>query len=246
MNCDELRDHYELYALGVADEPQRSEIREHLNRACEVCMKEMKIARKLSAVIGGTAVTAAPSPKLRRRILASVGVEQKTFGWAPFLAAATVLALFAAVYFGGREREFAEQATRLRAEMRQQNIELTRLNEAFTILNTPGTTVTSFGEGQPQPPKGKVFVSPGRGVLFIASNLPPAPAGKIFELWFIPKGGQKPIPAGLFQSSSDGTAMHVLRAPVDLATTAAVAVTVEPEAGSQQPTSTPFIVAELR
>ena len=27
MNCDQLQDHYELYALGVAEDPERSEIR---------------------------------------------------------------------------------------------------------------------------------------------------------------------------------------------------------------------------
>src|SRR5437867_3362506 len=113
MNCDELRDHYELYAFGVSEEPERSEIREHLSRGCEVCMKEMKSARNLSAIIGGAAVAEMPSPKLRRRILASVGFEQRRFGWSPFLAAATALALFAAVYFGGREREFADLSVRL-------------------------------------------------------------------------------------------------------------------------------------
>ena len=28
MNCTELRDHYELYALGLAEEPGRDEIRQ--------------------------------------------------------------------------------------------------------------------------------------------------------------------------------------------------------------------------
>ena len=77
MNCEELRDHYELYAMGVADEPERSEIREHLSRGCEVCMSEMKRARELTALLGVGAAPAAPSPKLRRRILASVGFEQR-------------------------------------------------------------------------------------------------------------------------------------------------------------------------
>ena len=36
MNCNELREHYELYAIGVADEPERTEIRAHLERHCEV------------------------------------------------------------------------------------------------------------------------------------------------------------------------------------------------------------------
>jgi hypothetical protein len=107
MNCNELREHYELYAIGVAEEPERSEIRAHLNRECEICMQGIKRAREVVALLGGTALPAAPSAGLRRRILASVGVEQRRFGWAPFLAAALAMALFAAVYFGGRERDLA-------------------------------------------------------------------------------------------------------------------------------------------
>jgi hypothetical protein len=129
--------------------------------------------------------------------------------------------------------------------MRGQTMELTRLNEALAIMSNPATKVSSFGEGQPQPPKGRVFASPGQGVLLIASNLPQVPAGRILEMWLIPKSGN-PVPAGLFTPASDGTAMHIQRGPVDLASTAAVAVTVENQGGSDRPTSQPFLVAELR
>jgi anti-sigma-K factor RskA len=240
MTHEELRDQYELYAIGVAGEPERDEIREHLARGCEVCMKEMNRARELTALLGTAAAPAEPSRKLRRRILASVGFEQRGIGWSPFLAGAATLALAAAVYFGGRERDFAEDAVRLRDQVRRQTIELTRLSEAFAIISGPSTTEASFGQG----PKGKVYVDPQRGVLLIASNLPPAPAGKIYEMWVIPKGG-KPVPAGLFQSEPTGAAIHVRPGPV-VADASAVAVTVEPEAGSQQPTSTPFMVATLQ
>jgi hypothetical protein len=243
MKCEELRDHYELYAMGVADEPERSEIRDHLNRGCEVCMPEVKRARHLLALMGGTAAAAAPSPKLRRRILASVGYEQKKFGWSPFLAAALLLSLFAVFYFSGRERDFATLATRLDQQLRGQTIELTRLNEAFAILNGPDTTVTSFRAG----PRGKVFVNPSQGVLLIASNLPQSQAGKAYEMWVIPNGGKgTPIPAGMFQPQGDGSAMHVQRGPVDMTTQPVIAVTVEPEAGSQAPTSQPLFAAGVQ
>ena len=245
MNHEELNDHYELYAIGVAGEPERSEIREHLSRGCEVCMKEMKRARAITAVLSATAAPAAPSAKLRRRIMASVGVEQRGFWWTPVLAAATALSIAAAVYFGGRESQYVQEVARLQTEARQQNIELTRLNEAFVILNGPETSVTSFGTGERQPPKGRVFVNPRQGVLLIASNLPPAPTGKIYEMWVIPKGGN-PVPAGIFQSESDGTAMHVQRGPVDLSTTAAVAVTLENEGGTDKPTLPPVFAAGLQ
>ena len=241
MNCNELRDHYELYAIGVADEPERSEIRAHLNRECEVCMEAIRRAREVAALLGGAAPQAAPSPKLRRRILASVGVEQRRFGWAPFLAAGLALSLFAAVYFGGRERDLGNELARVRDINRQQNIELTRVNEAFAIVNGADTTVSTFGDSQPQP-KGRVFVSPSQGVLLIASNLRPAPAGKAYEMWLIPKGG-KPRPAGMFQSSPEGSAMHMQRGAVQDASL--VAVTLENEAGSDAPTSAVLFAAPV-
>ena len=245
MSCEDLQDFYELYALGVADEPEKSEIKDHLNRKCEVCMAGMERARTIGAILGGTATPAAPSPQLRRRILASIGFEQRTFGWTPFFAAATALALCAAVYFGGRERDFAETASRLRVQLGKQNVELVRLNQALAILNSPETKVVSFGTTQPQPPKGRVFVNPSTGVLLIASNLPPAPAGKTYEMWMIPKGGQ-PVRAGEFQSQRDGTAIHTHTGALDMNATSAVAVTMENEGGADQPTTPILAMAPLQ
>ncbi len=243
MNHPELRDHYELFALGLADEPEKSEIREHLSRGCEVCMAEIRKAMELAALVGATAPAAAPSPKLRRRILASTGYEPRRIGWLPLAAGVALFSLFAAVYFSGRENQYAQEAANLREQLRRQTIDLTRLNEAFAILAGPETTVTTFGAG-PAPPRGKVFVNARQGVLLIASNLPAAPRGRIYEMWVIPKRGN-PAPAGLFQSQADGTAMHIQRGPVDVAATGAVAVTLESEGGAAQPTSTPVIVAPL-
>src|ERR1039457_7495305 len=159
MNCSELGDHFELYSLGLAEEPERSEIRARLDPGCDVCMKGVKQAGELAAILASTAAPLAPSPKLRRRILAAAGAESHGFGWAPALAAVAALSLCAAVYFSGREREFSQEARSLLAQTRLQNIELTRLNEAFAILRGADTTVTSFGETQPKP-KGRVFVNP--------------------------------------------------------------------------------------
>ena len=151
------------------------------------------------------------------------------------------MALFAAVYFGGRERDLANELALVRQQNSQQTIELARVNQAFAIFTGADTTVTTFGEGQPRP-KGKVFVSPSQGVLLVASNLPPAPSGKAYEMWII-KGG-KAKAAGMFQSAPDGSAMHLQRGSME--NTDAVAVTLENEAGADQPTSTPLFAAPIR
>jgi anti-sigma-K factor RskA len=64
-------------------------------------------------------------------------------------------------------------------------------------------------------------------------------------MWVIPAGG-KPVPAGLFQTESNGTAVHLQKGPVDVAATGAIAVTLEAEGGAPQPTSQPIIVAPLK
>jgi len=144
MNCNELRDHYELYTIGLAEDPERSEIRVHLNRECEVCMEGMRRARETAALVGTTATPAAPSAKLRRRILASAGYEQQRgFGWAPALAGALAFSLIACVYFAGRQRDVARELDRVTGISRQQNIDLTRLNEAFSIINGADTRVSA-------------------------------------------------------------------------------------------------------
>lgn len=73
------------------------------------------------------------------------------------------------------------------------------------------------------------------GYHFLASNLPPVPSQKAYELWLIPKQGA-PIPAGVFKPDTRGSAM-VLNPPLTPGTEAkAFAITVEPEAGSTTPT----------
>ena len=252
MNCDELRDHYELYALGIAEDPEASEIRAHLERNCPTCVPGVRSARELLTLIGATAPATEPPARLRKRVLAIAGLPKASlWNWSPVWAAVAAGALIAAVVFNVRAQrasaELAQAAAelqRVQAESASQTRELARLNEAFAILNQPDVKQVTFGGGAPQPPRGRVFLDPRRGVLLLASNLPPAPAGKIYEMWVIPKGG-KPVPAGLFQSAVDGTALHVLAGPVDVAGTAAVAVTVELAAGAQVPNLPPVFAAAL-
>lgn len=232
MNCEELRDHYDLYALDIAEEAERAEIRAHLERGCEVCMAGVRKAVETAALIGASAPAVEPSSKLRRRILTSVGVEQRRPSWGAMWAMA---AAFSLIVLG------LLLVLRMRSPYVQEAL---RSREALSILYAPTTVEASFGGVQPRPPRGRVFVNPAQGVLLIAANLPQTPADKIYEMWLIPKGA-KPVPAGLFQSQEDGNAMHVRSGTVDIASTAAVAVTVENQGGADQPTTTPLIMAPL-
>lgn len=241
MSCDELKESAELYALGLLEDNERDEMDAHLRRGCENCGKSLNQALALNTVLMSLVPDVAPPSRLRRRIHASVGVERSGWGWAAALAAACMLVV--ALWFSVEERRREAELASARNVLMQVSTQRDRLQQALSFLEDPETKPVSFGKG-PAPPRGNVFVNPRSGVLLIASNLPPLAAGKIYEMWIIPKGGA-PRPAGLFQSNPSATAFHILSGPVDPATLGAVAVTVEPESGSSAPTSTPIIVASL-
>lgn len=75
----------------------------------------------------------------------------------------------------------------------------------------------------------------------ISEDMPPAPAGQSFQLWY-DRPGQGMVPAGVMPDSDEGQQL-LLDGPLDDAT--AVGVTVEPDGGSPEPTSDPVVVFDL-
>ncbi len=76
--------------------------------------------------------------------------------------------------------------------------------------------------------------SVGRAVI-IARNMPPAPAGKVYELWLKNAAGGF-VPAGFMPGAGDQTV--VLKG--DASGAAGAGITVEPQGGSPQPTTAPL------
>ena len=178
-----------------------------------------------------------PPSRLRRRVMASVGQERAGWEWVAAMAAAC--ALIVALWLGVEKRTTDRELTNARTTLQQTVAERDQLELAFTFLNQPETRQVNFGQGQPAP-RGNFFLNPRMGVLLIASNLPALPAGKTYEMWAIPKEGA-PQPAGLFQSGTQGTAVHILTGALDSNVT--IAVTIEPESGSPAPTSSVLFAA---
>jgi anti-sigma-K factor RskA len=228
MTCDELRQDYTSYALGIADDPERTGIAEHLARKCPNCVPGVASAMATVTAMAGAVRVTEPSKHLRRRVMAAVAREPKRSWAGVFLPWAITAALSVALVALGLSG-------------RRQSGDTAKLQRALSILNDPATKDVTFGETE-KPSRGRVFVSPGNGVVFIGASLPRIDPGKTFELWVIPIKGN-PIPAGLFESQPDATAVFVRPGPVENA--AAIAVTVEPQGGSAQPTTTPFIVTKL-
>jgi anti-sigma-K factor RskA len=226
MTCEELRQDYTSYALGIADDPERSEIVEHLGRKCPNCVPGVASAMATVTAMSGAVPVTEPPKHLRRRVSAIVA-KAPTRSWAatllPWAITAAMSIALVAIGLSGR-RESGDT-----------------LRQALSIMNDPAAKDIAFGE-KASAPKGRVIVSRGNGVVFMGASLPRIDADKTFELWVIPVSGN-PAPAGVFRSQADSSAVFIRPGPVENA--AAVAVTVEPEGGSPQPTTKPFIVTKL-
>ena len=62
---------------------------------------------------------------------------------------------------------------------------------------------------KPQPRGKAIYQRRNRNLIFFASNLPPLPAEKIYELWLFPANGAAAIAAGLFKPDARGSATVV-------------------------------------
>lgn len=242
MSCEELANMYELYALGLAEGEEKMEIAQHLADGCQACRRGVHQALALNSLMLGQVDDVKPRARLKRRVMAAIGVRHRSWTWAAALAAACMLVV--ALWLGEQERERTAQLADARRELLEVSADRDHMAAALRMLDQPDTILVGFGKGQPAPPKGNVFVNGRSGVLLIASNLPALQPGRLFEMWVIPKGGA-PRPAGMFQPSANGMGFNLLAGPLDLASVGTIAVTVEPEAGSPAPTTTPILAVPV-
>jgi len=96
------------------------------------------------------------------------------------------------------------------------------------------------GSGAAQQAQAEVMVLEDHYGVLMAEDLPKAPETRIYQIWVIE--GDQPEPSGLFNPEGE-TVAAVVKKPLEGAD--AVAVTVEPEGGSPQPTTKPMMVAKL-
>lgn len=228
MTCDELRGEYGAWALGTAEDPEQSEIGAHLARECPYCVAGVRSAMATVSAMSGAVKDADPPKHLRNRIVAMVAPEKKrTFALLPWAVSAALAIALLSVAISARNTS--------------QTPDVARLAQALTILNDPDARDVTFGDPAA---RGRVLVSP-KGVVLIAAHLPKLESNHTFELWIIPAAGN-PVPAGTFHGeriANATSAVYVYQGQTSNA--AAIAVTLEPEGGSPQPTTTPFIVAKL-
>lgn len=243
-----------LYALGELDEAQAVEFRQHLAE-CASCRREYQQLQDDFSLLAMSVTGSTPPAKSRERLLGALAREPRMrqarmvpsrprwWSLAPLFATA-VLAAFAILLWIENNDLRGELETAQRQNSSTQH-DLTEARELVSTMTAPDAVRMTLTSAQAKPQsQGRVFYLKRTGTLmFFASNLPPTPQKKAYQLWLIPANGKAPMPAGMFKPDANGTAMSSMRLPERIEAKS-FAVTVEDEAGSQTPTSPMVMVAQ--
>ncbi len=162
--------------------------------------------------------------------------------WA-FAAAAAVIAagsiLWALAMMGQigdlkDERNFQDQQLALLNSEREQYLAQTPANVYPLVATTDGSTgATAMLYMDPDPG--------GWGGIVAVREMTPPPSGQVYQLWMIENG--QAIPGPTFVPDASGQA--TVQVPGEAAASQAMAITMEPDGGSDTPTTTPIMQGDL-
>jgi anti-sigma-K factor RskA len=229
------------YALDALDHDEQQAFEAHLS-TCPVCADELAGFRATVERLG-TAVAVQPPTQLRQQILSAaartpqerpvvVPFRRSSQRWrrrAPLLAAAAALVAVAGtvgLYVGERDQvSDLQQREQLVAAVLSDDDAVQRSDQLDS-----GTTMKVVSSAEQD-----------RAVV-VMSKVPPLQQARNYQLWAIEPDGSTRSLAIMDDEDVKGTSSTLIDG-VDDATT--VAVTIEPEGGSSEPTTPPVLSVDL-
>jgi anti-sigma-K factor RskA len=264
MDHDGMRDAAGLYALGTLPADERALFEAHVS-TCDECRRDVRAFGEVVSALPFALPQIDPPSALRSRVLAAAGGDalrrvvpptsirpHRPFAMVGWLSAAALLvtAIGLGAYtvslrhrVGGMEmllREAVSRLDRSERELASATRVAERAQVRLAVLTAPDMKQVNLA-GQPSAPRaaGRAFLSPSNGLLFAASQLPPLPFGRTYQVWFLTPGA--PISAGLVKPDQNGRVTAAFDVPPGAETPKGLAVSIEPEGGVPAPTGAIYL-----
>jgi anti-sigma-K factor RskA len=247
-----MLDEVAVYALGSLPAAEARRVRAHI-ASCPQCQDEYHRLRSTASLVGLAAETEGdarncPSTLLKPRIMRAIAQQPAPARatspgpkmWPAYLVAAACLVI--AIVSSMANISLSAQNRQMQAELSRSADGTKKLAQS---LNQTRTTLADLlsGDAKHYDVDGGQIVTRGSHVYIAMRSLPQPPHGKVYQAWTLAKGAKKVAPSYTFVPDPNGIAVVTL--PVDARTMAAVAISVEPEGGSKQPTSKPIAIVPL-
>ena len=240
MNHERFDELKEAYVLGALPEEERRELEEYLARHPE---RQAEVD-ELGAFAGLLALTPQehePPPALRRSIMSVVESEARSSS------------AISEPRFAGLREVFSLQNLGLAAaavlviglfswNMLLQGEVQDLQGRVANLQESPQSRMVALeGTGDaPQQGHAEVMILDDDRAVLMAEDMPRPPEGRTYQIWVIE--GAVPQPSGLFKPDG-GTVAAVVEKPLD--EDDVIAITIEPDGGSQQPTTDPMLTAKV-
>jgi anti-sigma-K factor RskA len=144
------------------------------------------------------------------------------------------------------QQELAQLTNRLgqaQEELARNNETIAREREARELISAPESRIMTLAGTEMATRARAKFVydrKTGKAML-MADDLPPAPAGKAYQLWFI-ADGKPPMPGHVFNTNAAGHAEMRDQLPEEALGATVFAVTLEPSNGVPAPTGPKYLL----
>ena len=250
MKREEMSELAAAYALGALEGEERARF-EALVRARDA--DTLRALRRCEESLARLAAEhpEAPPASVKAALLARLAAEPRSAeatrprrsGWTVVLAgalAAGVAAVAVGVVVSNRYERRLETLSQQAAELHAQ---VKREQSLLTMLGDPATQVVALSGQAPSPEaRARMLWHEKAGGLLVAAGLPPAPAGKTYQLWAI--AGTGPVSAGVFTVDAQGTASLRVSPLPGVARVDAFAVTLEPTGGLPAPSGPMVLIGK--
>lgn len=233
---DELKD---AYALGALPEQERRELEEYLAAHPER-QAEIDELGNVASLLALSPPEQEPPPELRQSIMDVVEAEAqrppaRTRSWLAGvreLLSVKNLALAAAALL-----VIGLFSWNMLLQDQVQDLQ----GQVASLQESQETRMVALaGTGAAQRAQVEVILIKDHKAVLTAEDMPGVPENKTYQIWVIE--GDVPQPSGLFKPDG-GTVAAVVEKPLD--EDDVIAITIEPDGGSQQPTTDPVLTAKV-
>jgi hypothetical protein len=207
MNCDQVKELLDAYALGCADPEDAAALEEHV-ADCARCWPSLNEAQRAAAAIALSITLKRAPSSLRKRILAEAqGMDgaadpkpaQRLRRLWPagvgLLAAATAAALAFALFLQVEVSDLRGDNDRLAAQLQNADTLLTQQQQVMTLLAAPDVQQVKLEPTDPASSAGAVYHWSGSARMgaILCNDMPPLQEGDVYQIWFLTEDESYPV-----------------------------------------------------